>query len=207
MRLHRTQNAFELLHLSCALWNFCCYHTLPCATSCSDLILSLLSLCPGNISNRSLSKNSSSLHVLLGNPVQCVCKDRNGGEKLRWVSGEFKALICKAEANSNWFNKHFLSTYYMPSIILGMEDTVITQEKIFILLELLIMVRESDNRQNTIMYLGCVLFDWVCGWWLDILPCSDSCVGSPEGIGSTLKGAHSLGESGAGCWLVALPEL
>ena len=47
----------------------------------------------------------------------------------------------------------------MPSIILGMEDTVITQEKIFILLELLIMVRESDNRQNTVMYLGCVLFD------------------------------------------------
>ena len=93
---------------------------------------------------------------LLGNPVQCVCKDRNG-EKLRWRLGEFKALICKAEANSNWFNKHFLSTYYMPSIILGMEDTVITQEKIFILLELLIMVRESDNRQNTIMYLGCLL--------------------------------------------------
>ena len=145
---------------------------------------------------------------LLGNPVQCVCKDRNGGEKLRWVSGEFKALICKAEANSNWFNKHFLSTYCMPSIILGIEVTVITQKKkTFILPELLIMMRESDNRQNTIMYLGCVLFDWVCGWWLDILPCSDSCVGSPEGIGSTLKGAHSLGESGAGCWLVALPEL
>lgn len=52
------------------------------------------------------------------------------------------------------FNKHFLSTYYMPSIILGMEDTVITQKKAFILLELLIMVRESDNKQNTIMYLG-----------------------------------------------------
>ena len=29
----------------------------------------------------------------------------------------------------------------MPSIILGMEDTVITQKKVFILLELLIMVR------------------------------------------------------------------
>ena len=27
------------------------------------------------------------------------------------------------------FNKHFLSTYCMPSIILGMEDTVITQKK------------------------------------------------------------------------------
>ena len=66
---------------------------------------------------------------LLGNPVQCACKDRNGGEKLRWVSGEFKALICKAEANSNWFNKHFLSTYCMPSIILGIEVTVITQKK------------------------------------------------------------------------------
>ena len=52
------------------------------------------------------------------------------------------------------FNKHFLSTYYTPSIILGMEDTVITQKKAFILLELLIMVRESDNKQNTIMYLG-----------------------------------------------------
>lgn len=52
------------------------------------------------------------------------------------------------------FNKHFLSTYYMPRIILGMEDTVITQKKAFILLELLIMVRESDNKQNTIMYLG-----------------------------------------------------
>ena len=52
------------------------------------------------------------------------------------------------------FNKHFLSTYYMPSIILGMEDTVITQKKAFILLERLIMVRESDNKQNTIMYLG-----------------------------------------------------
>ena len=52
------------------------------------------------------------------------------------------------------FNTQFLSTYYMPSIILGMEDTVITQKKAFILLELLIMVRESDNKQNTIMYLG-----------------------------------------------------
>ena len=52
------------------------------------------------------------------------------------------------------FNKHFLSTYCMPSIILGMEDTVITQKKTFILLELLIMVRESDNKQNTVMYLG-----------------------------------------------------
>ena len=58
------------------------------------------------------------------------------------------------------FNKHFLSTYCMPSIILGIEVTVITQKKkTFILLELLIMMRESDNRQNTIMYLGCVLFD------------------------------------------------
>ena len=52
------------------------------------------------------------------------------------------------------FNKHFLSTYCMPSIILGMEDTVITQKKTFILLELLIMVRESDKKQDTIMYLG-----------------------------------------------------
>ena len=52
------------------------------------------------------------------------------------------------------FNKHFLSTYYMPSIILGMEDTVITQKKAFILLERLIMVRESDKKQDTIMYLG-----------------------------------------------------
>ena len=52
------------------------------------------------------------------------------------------------------FNKHLSSTYYMPSIILGMEDTVITQKKAFILLERLIMVRESDNKQNTIMYLG-----------------------------------------------------
>ena len=52
------------------------------------------------------------------------------------------------------FNKHFLSTYCMPSIILGMEDTVITQKKTFILLELLIMVTELDNKQNIIMYLG-----------------------------------------------------
>ena len=52
------------------------------------------------------------------------------------------------------FNKHFLSTYYMPSIILGMEDTVITQKKTFILLELIIMVTELDNKQNIIMYLG-----------------------------------------------------
>ena len=74
------------------------------------------------------------------------------------------------------FNKHLSSTYYMPSIILGMEDTVITQKKAFILLELLFMVRESDNKQNTIMYLG-----WVCWWWPDILPCSDSCVGPTAG--------------------------
>ena len=52
------------------------------------------------------------------------------------------------------FNKHLSSTYYMTSIILGMEDTVITQKKTFILLELLFMVRESDKKQDTIMYLG-----------------------------------------------------
>lgn len=69
MRLHGTQNAFELLHLSCALWSFCGYHTLLCATPCSDLTLSLLRLCPGNISNRLLSENSLSLHLLLGNPI------------------------------------------------------------------------------------------------------------------------------------------
>lgn len=40
---------------------------------------------------------------LLGNQVQCVWKDRSGGEKLRWVLAEFKALICKAEAYSNGF--------------------------------------------------------------------------------------------------------
>ena len=51
------------------------------------------------------------------------------------------------------FNKHFLSTYCIPSIILQMEDTLTTQ-KTFILLELLIMVTELDNKQNIIMYLG-----------------------------------------------------
>ena len=40
---------------------------------------------------------------LLGNQVQCVWKDRSGGEKLRWVLAEFKALICKAKAYSNGF--------------------------------------------------------------------------------------------------------
>jgi len=45
---------------------------------------------------------------LLGNQVQCVWKDRSGGEKLRWVLAEFKALLCKAEANSNWFIHTFL---------------------------------------------------------------------------------------------------
>ena len=83
---------------------------------------------------------------------------------MRWVLAEFKALYAKLkpiaiDSFMHSFNKHFLSTYCMPSIILAMEDTVITQKKTFILLELLIMMRESDNRQNTIMYLGCVLFD------------------------------------------------
>ena len=45
---------------------------------------------------------------LLGSQDQCVCKDRSGGEKLRWVLAEFKALLCKAGANSNGFIHAFL---------------------------------------------------------------------------------------------------
>ena len=56
------------------------------------------------------------------------------------------------------FNKHFLSTYCMPSIILGMEDTVITQKKVFILLELLIMVRiRQQTKYNHVFGLSLLL--------------------------------------------------
>lgn len=84
------------------------------------------------------------------------------GEDLRWVSAEFKALICKAEVNNHScihsFNKHFLNTYYMPSTILGMEDAAVcnagkntcchgTYHPVW---------GEIGNKQNTFMDILCV---------------------------------------------------
>lgn len=71
----------------------------------------------------------------------------------------------------------------MPEAFYRDGDTVITQKKTFILLELLIMVRESDNKQNSHVFGLCAADR------SDILPCSDSCVGSTEARGSTLKGS------------------
>ena len=89
----------------------------------------------------------------------------------------------------------------MPSIILGMEDTVITQKKTFILLELLIMVRESDNKQNSHVFGLCAADG------LTFFHAVTVVLAQLRARGSTLKGAHSQGEGGAGCCLAAVPKL
>ena len=72
---------------------------------------------------------------------------------------EFKALICKAEANSNGFIHAFIQQTLLEHLLYAKHYSrdggyCDNTEETFILLELLFMVRESDNKQNTIMYLG-----------------------------------------------------
>ena len=100
------------------------------------------------------------------------------------------------------FNKHFLSTYYMPSIILGMEDTVITQKKHLFYWNFFSWW-ENQTRNKT---PSCIWAEFADDG-LTFSHAATVVLAQLRARGSTLKGAPSQGEGGAGCWLAALPEL
>ena len=143
---------------------------------------------------------------LLGNPVQCVCKDRNG-EKLRWRLGEFKALICKAETNSNWFIHAFIQQTLLEHLLYAKHYS-----------------RDGgycDNTEKNIYSAGTsyhgerirqqTKYNHVFGLFaadgLTFFHAVTVVLAQLRARGSSLEGAHSQVEGSAGCWLGALPEL
>ena len=144
----------------------------PKHSTCHNSLGSYSCVCNPGYQSRSGRKNFQGpgeicegiIRGLLGNQVQCVWEDRCDGEKFRWISVELKALISNVEANSNWFIHAFIQQTLLERLLYdrhysrdgGYSNN--TKNISVFYWNFLSMVRESDNKQNAVMYLGYLLF-------------------------------------------------